>query len=394
MKDDYKRRRKVERPLITTLPDVDSSAVFTAVRQESLDTDSEHVIDITTQGPEFIATSSIEWWIQVYGLFNEDDTASFDLDSVSEISDDRVIPNKTRKALWRAVPRDPESELMGNIKFLAPDVLGFVRPETGTTSVSTWNVRTGQHLESIVLRGEYTFQDICKISDTEFFVGGAAGHLFSFEHEGGHNLRETGRIWKAHTDYINTISFHNGTIFTTSADWTARLWDATTKKRLAVLYHDGKVFHGAISDRYIVTSSNYSSTIWEKRELRIFRNSEGYPLTKILRAHEGLFAPTFLDGDRALCLLRGYIDDDGRPLVRNTFVVVDFENERMLAQLKVGCRSIGSYEVLSDGRLVATGGGGCRGVIATLPRELRRYIYPKKTEKQSNSRRRRMCTLM
>ncbi len=394
MKDKYKRRRKLERALVRTLPDVDLSDVFTPVHQESLDTDCTYIFDITTQGHEFIATSSEEWWLAVYGGSNEDSAASFDLDSVSEISDDAVIPNKTRKALWRAVPRDPQLTSLGNIKFLAPDVIGFVRPESSPTAVSTWNIRSGRYLETIALRGEYSLQTMCKISNTEFFVGGAAGHLFSFEHEGGCNMRETGRIWKAHAGYISSISFHNGIVVTTSSDWTARLWDRETKQRLSVLYHDGKVFHGAISDQYIVTSSQYGGSIWEKRELRIFRNSEGYPLTKILRTHDGMFAPALLDGGRVLCVLRGYRDENGSPLVRNTLAVIDFENERMLAQLKVGCRSIVWYEALSDGRLVVIGYDGCRGVIATLPRKLARLINPKTTGKQSRVGRRRLCTLM
>ncbi len=394
MKDDYKRRRKAERPLIRTLPDVDTSEMFTPVHQESLDTDCGCGFFITTQEQEFLVTCSDEWWLEVYGLCNEDTTASFDVDSVSEISDDAVIPNKTRKALWRAVSRDPELNLLGNIVFLAPDVVGLVQLEIRPATVSTWNVRSGQFLESIVLRGEYTYQTMCKISNTEFVVGCSTGHLFSFEHEGGKNLRETNRIWKAHADLISTISFHNGTIFTTSGDWTARLWDAQTKKRLAVLYHDEKVFNGAISDQYIVTCSRYGRSRWEKSELRIYRNSEGYPLTKILRSPEGMFSPTLLEGGRVLCILTSYKDEDGEPLVRDTLLAIDFENELMLARLKVGCRGIVRHKLLSDGRLIAIGHGGCRGVIATLPRDLTRLISPKTTEKLSKVRRRRMCTLM
>ena len=384
----------MERPLIRTLPDVDSTQVFTPVHQESLDMDCGFGFFISTQGQEYVATSCNAWWIQVYGLCNEDSVASLDLDAVSEISDDTVIPNKTRKALWHAVPRDPELSLLGNIIFLAPDVLGLVEPETTPAAVSTWNLRSGERLESVAVRGDGVFQTMCKISNTEFLVGGTRGHLFSFEHDGGHNLRETRRIWKAHGHYITTITFHDGTIVTTSADWTARLWDAETNKQLAVLYHDERVLCGAISDQYIVTCSRYGPSDWEKSELRIYRNSEGYPLTKILRTQEGLLKPTLLDGNRILCILAGHRDENYRPLVRNTLVVVDFENELILARLKVGCRAIVWYEVLSDGRLVAVGHGGCRGIIATLPRELIRLIRLKKTKKVSESEKRRMCTLV
>ncbi len=148
-----------------------------------------------------------------------------------------------------------------------------------------------------------------------------------------------------------------------------RLWDAKTKKRLAVLYHDERVFSGAISDDYIITCSRYGRPFWANSELRIYRNSEGYPLVKILRTREGVCYLRLLDGGRVLCILAGRRDEDGRPLVRHTLAVIDFENELMLTRLKLGCRSIVWYEVLSDGRLLAIGNGGCHGVIATLPRE-------------------------
>ncbi len=384
----------MERPLIRTLPDVALSDAYTPVHQEFLDTDCDGIVNITTQGQEFIATSSDEWWLEVYGLSDENNTASFLLDSVSEISDDAVLPKEARKALWRAVPRDPDVSLLGRITFLAPDVIGLVQLENRPAAVSTWNVRSGQYLGNIVLRGEYRYQTMCKISDTEFVVGGEHGHLFCFEHEGGRRLRETQCIWKAHTDCIWSISLHNGMIVTTSLDWTARLWDAETKKRIAVLYHDGDVLGVEISDQYIVTCSRYSQSTWEKSELRVYRNSEGYPLAKILRAHKGMFAPTLLDGGRVLCVLRDTRDEDGRSIFRDTLLIVDFENELVLAQLKVGCRGIIRYNVLPDGRLVAIGRQGCPGVIATLPRELTRLINPKLTEKQSKTGRRRMCTLM
>ncbi len=394
MKDEYKRRRKLEHPLIRTLPDVDLTNVFAPVYQESLDIDCIDAFFIATQGQEFIAISSDEWWLAVYGLCNESSTASFDRGSVSEISDDAVIPSKGRKALWRAAPRDPEVNSLANIIFLAPDVLGLVQLEIIPATVSTWNVRYGQMLESIVLRGEYRHQTMCKISNTEFVVGGEHGHLFSFEHERGYNLRETGRIWKAHSDLISSISFQNGTILTTSMDATARLWDAETKKRLATLYHDEMVYGSAMSDQYIVTCSRYHQNDWENSELRIYRNSGAYPLAKIVRPCGRMFAPTLLNDGRVLCILRGYRDEDGRSVARNTLAVVDFENEHILAQLKVGCRTIVWYEVLSDGRLVVVGHGGCRGVIVTLPRRFARLISPKTIEKQFEIRRRRMCVLM
>ncbi len=393
MKDAYKRRRKLERALIRTLRDVDSNDVFTPVHQVSLDTDCRSAFRMATQGQKYIVTCSEEWWLEVYAHCDENSAASFNLDSVSEISDDAVIPNKSRRALWRAVPRDPGLDYYGDVTFLAPDVLGLVELKTLPSAVSTWNVQSGQFLESVVLRGDYFYQTMCTISDTEFLVGGSQGDLFSFQHEGGLNLRETRRLWRAHADTISNISCHNGTVVTTSWDWTARLWDAETKKRLAVLYHNERVLDGAISEQYIVTCSRYGQSDWKNSELRIYRNGEGYPLTKILRTHEGLYVPKLLDGGRVLCILTGYEDENRQPAVRNTLVVVDFENERILAQLKVGCRSIVRYEVLSDGRLVVVGHGGCRGVIATLPRELARLISPKTTDKQSKIRR-RMCTLM
>ncbi len=278
--------------------------------------------------------------------------------------------------------------------FIAPDVLALVRVEAAPATVSTWNVRSGQFLETVLLHGRFSYQIMCKITNTEFVLGGDHGHLFSFEHEGGRNLRETKGIWKAHGSIIWTISFLGGTIVTTSVDATARLWAAETKRRLAILYHNYEVLSSAISDEYIVTCSRYSKCTWEKSELRIYRNSEGYPVMKILQTPEGLFTPTLLDGGRVLCIRRGYRDENTQCPVRYTLVVVDFENETMLAQLKVGCRGIVKNQVLSDGRLVAMGYGGCCGVIATLPRELARLICPKAMEDHSKLRRQRMCRLM
>ncbi len=384
----------MERALVRTLPDVDSSDVFTPVHQESLDMDCGSGVFVNTQEQEFIVTCSDEWWLEVYGLCEENSSPSLDLDSVSEISDGAVIPKKTRNALWRALHRDPEQFLFGNLTFLAPDVIGLVQLETAPSGASTWDVRSGQLLESIALRGELYYRSMCKISNTEFVVGCTEGHLFSFEHEGGCSLRETGRIWKAHTQIITDISFHNDIIVTTSTDRTARLWDAKTKKRLAVLYHDSIVLSGAISDQYIITCSRYGQSRYEESELRIYCNSEGYPLMKILRIREGIFTPTLLDGGLVLCILTTHKDENGEPLVRDTLLIVDFENELVLARLKVGCRGIVRYDVLSDGRLVVIGHGGCRGVIATLPRDLARLISPNTTEKQSKIGRRRMCTLI
>ncbi len=54
---------------------------------------------MSTQGQEFVATCSDEWWLEVYGLCKKERTVSLDRDSVSERSDDTVIPSKTRKAL-------------------------------------------------------------------------------------------------------------------------------------------------------------------------------------------------------------------------------------------------------------------------------------------------------
>ncbi len=92
---------------------MNSSDVFTAVHQESLHTDSKDIFNITTQGhelfmwryihDEYIATSSDEWWLEVYGLANGTSTASLDADSMSEVSDDAVIP-KRREMCFGAQP--------------------------------------------------------------------------------------------------------------------------------------------------------------------------------------------------------------------------------------------------------------------------------------------------
>ncbi len=393
MKDEYKRRRKAERGSIRTLSCADASAVFTPVHQESLCTSRECFWGVSAQGNELMATVSKEYGLEVYTLNNDDDNTLLDRDSMSEISDDALVPNARKRALFRTGRSGVVSDDFGSAIFVAQNVIGYVeRHKPGV--LSTWFVPSGQCLESVTFQDIRFSPNICKINDTEFAVSSEEGHLCIFAHVEGSNLHEAVRIWKAHSKLIRSVSFHKDTILTTSNDWSARLWNVKTKKRLAVLNHDQEVPRGSISDQYIVTCSHYGNYEWDRGELRIYGNKEGYPLVKILRAHLQIFQPILLDDARVLCIMRGAYDENGSPVVRNSLAVVDIENECVLAQLKVACRVIYCYHLLPDGRLVVSGTGGCRGIIATPPTQLRKLIVPTSARPQMKTRNPAMCVLI
>ncbi len=386
MKDDYKRRRQAERALIKRLPDVDPSLVHTSIHQEYLQVQFTYSASICTQGNDFLVVSSDSEWLRIFELHDGDTVFSFDTDSVSEISkfsDDRLIPKR-----WRipACHRVNEEEINStSVEFIAPDVIAFV--DVDKAKLSTWNVRSGTCLESKPFGGTLLGRHICKITD-EFAVGSDEGHVCIYGHEEGCNLEETGRIWKAHMDKITSLSCHGDILITTSNDWSARVWSLKSRKRLAVLNHDDIVYHTAVSQQYIVTCGQPGRPTEELGELRIYRNGDGYPLLKILHAHEEISRPLILDDNRIVFLLRDFVDENERPLTRNSILVFDIDGDCVRAALKVGCRYMYKFVVLTDGRIVVIGYGSCRGVIATFPRHVRKLIVPR------CSSRRRMCSLI
>lgn len=387
MKDGYKRRRKEEHHLIRTLPEVEPNLVLKPIHQESLDTDSECVIDVLVQEDEFIVMSTDKWLLEVYVLDKSVSVSELNPDSMSEISDDASMPTHCRKALWRAIPREgDDDEVLSSATFIAPDVICCITP----TDVSTWYVRSGEHLKSVTVRGGvHLLTAICKISDTEFVVGSTEGHMLFFNHNRGYDLHETKRVRKAHYDKIMSMAVHKDVIVSTSADWSARVWDVATKERFAIFKSCDNVVGVALSDEYIVTCS-YSES--DTGELRIYRNEGGYELLKILHLRTWVRKPKILSGGFILCRLFPSFHDGTVP--GNHLCVVDFHGERVLAKLKFGCRKVNDYEVLPDGRIIAVGLDGWFAVIATLPYRLRKLVASKRMNKDTNDRTQRNCLLM
>ncbi len=141
-----------------------------------------------------------------------------------------------------------------------------------------------------------------------------------------------------------------------------------------------------------MTCSHYNN--YEYGELRVYRNDDGYPLLKFFRSTEQFDKPLMLEHDRILCIMRGPKDENELPVDYNTIGIVDIVGGRVLARLKVGCRLLMDQTVLPDGRIIAVGRGGCRGVIATPPRRFRALVKLKTAEKQCEKESRGMCSLL
>ena len=373
MKDDYKRRRKAERHLIRTLADGGPNVMFKPVRQESLNVDCSVVTNVCTQGNEFIVTSTDKWWVQVYIYENKNAKFPLNPDLISETSDNELVPqSQTRKSFWCALPREIDIGNYGDLSFIAPDVVACIVPGT-PASLCTFYVRTGERLARVSVPGEHTWLRLSKIISSELVVGSDNGTLYFFSHDGGRNLKETARIWKAHLASVLSVLYHQGMLVSASTDWTVRLWDWKSKTRLAVLYHDQEVDDVAISDDHIVTCSRYSRVDFKKGEVRIYNNGDGFVLLKILRHTHFIGNVRIVSNKHIVCHRFGMKISYGE-FDRDFLVVIDIERECVVAQLKVGCRDIQDYVVLVDGRLVVVGAEGCNGVIARFSRHVRQLI--------------------
>ena len=386
MKDDYKRRRVAERQLIKTLPNVDPNDMSRPMRQELIDVNSNQVMDVSAQDNEFIVTIRNEWWIETYVIDEKSRDSMVSTDSLSEVSDDELVPQShIGKSLWCAMPREIGCGKYGALTFVSTDIIGCIIPDS-PASVCTFYVRTGELLAKVTVPGEHYLMCASKISDSKFVVGSDNGNLYFFSHDRGRNLKETSRIWKAHMLAIWELSCHKDIVVSVSADWTARLWDAESKERLAVLYHDQAVEDVAITDDYIVTCSRYSRVPFKKGEMRIYKNSGGYELLKILRHTHFMGIVKLVDNKRVVCQHFGLRNDDNEKIERDLIMVIDIDRECVVAQLKIRCRIIHDYTILADGRLLAVGTGGCRGVIATFPHRVRELICDKDTKRVLNRR--------
>ena len=391
MKDEYKRRRDAERHLIKTLPDGDPNIILKPIRQELIGADCNEVTNVCTQGNEFIVTSTDKWWVEVYILESKPSKLPLNTDSISEISDDELVPqHETRKSVWCAIPRKTTAQY-GDVTFVAPDLVGFVVPGT-PASVCTFYVRTGECVSNVSIPGAHFQLYVTKICDTEFVVASNNGNLYFFSHERGNNLQATSRIWKAHVSSILSVLYHKGIVVSASTDWTVRLWDLKSKKRVAILSHDQEVEDVAISDDFIVTCSRYGRTILKKGEVRIYKNSDGYQLLKILRHTHFMGSVKIVDNKRVICRRFAFRNHEFAMLESDFIMVIDIERECEVVLLKVGSRHMNARAILADGRLVVVGGGGCRAVIATFPRRVRELICDKGI--RGGPERRILCSLM
>ena len=373
MKDGYKRRREAERHLIKTLPDVDPNVIFTPTRQELIDVGCQ-VMDARAQGNEFIVTMNKEWWIEAYEISKNSRSPCVDIDLLSEVSDDKLVPqSQLGKSLWCAMPRAIDCAKYGDLTFAAPDIVVCIIPDTPPL-VCTFYARTGELLAKVNVSEMCSLTSVSKISDNEFVVGSENGNLYFFAHDEGRNLKETARVRKAHMDAIWSLSYYKDVVVSASADWTAQLWATQTKKRIAILHHDQAVEDVAIVSEYIVTCSRYSRMLFRKGEVRIYKNGDGYALLKILRHTHSVGNVKIVNHNHIVCQHFGPWTDNNEKIERDLIMVIDIERGCIVAQLKVGCRVIYDYTVLVDGRLVAVGSGGCRGVIATFPRRVRELI--------------------
>ena len=387
MKDGYRRRQKAEREYIRKIPEIDPKVKFIPIHQKCMDANYRYLVSAHSQGNNFILTSTSEMGLEMYEV-DDGLSESMDEDSMSEsskFSDRRLIPNQRIKPFWF-----PPMFM----RFVTSNIV--VGVSTGVNALVTYSVEPGHQLseciECVTVRDIILETLICKLNDREFAVGGIDSQLCIFEHEDGRNLREVKRIWRTHTKPMSSITAHNDIIVTTSLDWTARVWNAKTRNRMAILYHDQEVNYAAISDKYIVTSSRYGKSFWENGELRIYHNNDEFSLVRILRDREQIGRPIFVDDARILFRITG--DSHDFPIQRHSILIFCIETESILAQIKVGCRTIFGYSVLSDGRLVAVGTNGCRGVIATLPRQVRKLIKLDHSANKLKVQRRRMCTIM
>lgn len=387
MKDDYKRRRKAEREYIRRIPEIDPGVKIVPIHQKCMDVSCKYLMNVNAEGNEFIATSTNEIGLQMY---EADDglCESMHEDAISELSkfsDERLIPNRRIQPFW-------DSDMF--VTFLAKNVV--VGVELGASMISTWYVCKGHEIENIenhTSRGTQFNRFMSKLNEEEFIICSIDSNLITFKHENGKNLRETQTVWKPHMKSVTSISVHNDIIVTTSEDWTAKIWNVRTRERVHTLYHDQEVNNATISNKYVVTSSRYGRYYWGNGEIRIYNNTKNYSLFRILRDKEQIGHALIVNDSKIVFRLTNHRNGSFQ---RHHILIFDIDSESVLAQVKVGCRIIFGYTVLSDGRLVAVGSTGCRGVIATLPRRVRKLITPNSTVRNAVNveRRRRLCTLM
>ncbi len=389
MKDAHRRRQKAESVIAQPLPTMESGHTLHPTKQERLVMGGPQIGRMDVQRNDFIVTSNTSWAVNMYELGNEKYVESGDLESNhSYDGHDGIKADAARSPAWMKSPVDEET--MINVKFIANDIVACTY-ENG--SISTWCARTGAHLSRVKLRHMSFSWAMCKINDQQFVTGSLEGHVCVFTHRRGREVKEVKRIRKAHSEGIVSLAACDDFVVSASVDGTACLWDAKQWRRITTLHHNGPVYNCTVSQRYVMTNSAASfgcvlESIVEtiKRELRIYRIDEfveDCTLVKLYLADGGIWMPRFVGDDLFMCWLD---NEDRRELL--AFFKLDSESDLVVAQVKVGCLWVLDYALLDDGRLVACGDSRSSGVIATLPRALRKLITRETGVKQ------RFCTIV
>ncbi len=383
MKGKHIRRREAESKILKPLPTIEPNRIVHPTKQERLIKDGQKISRLDVQQNEFIATTSNNWAVSVYELDDEHiESECSDSEIVTE-SEETLEFSTNRSVAWKRIAVGEET--MNNVKFIAKSVVASTE-QNGC--ISTWCVRSAQRLDRVRMRNVEFRLAMCKINEEEFAVGNTQGDICLFTHNFGCQVKETKRIRKAHDKWICSLASCAHYVLSASFDGTARLWDTRSWGRIATFYHNGPVFNCDLSNRYAMTNSAdaFGRDITESRELRIYRiddNGQNCSLVKFYRAENGIWMPRFVRDDLFMC----WVDnEDRRELL--AFFKLDAESDCVVAQVKVGCLWVLDYAFLEDGRLVACGESWSRGVIATLPRGLRKMITRETGVKK------RFCTIV
>ena len=383
MKDKYTRRREAESKILKPLPTIEPNRTVHPTKQERLIKYGLEISRLDVQENEFIATTSNNWAVAVYELDDEHiESECSSSDTVTE-SDETLEFSINRSVAWKRIAVGDET--MNNVKFIAKSVVASTE-QNGR--ISTWCVRSAQRLDRVRIRNVEFSWAMCKISDEQFVVGDTQGHICLFTHNFGCQVKEIKRIRKAHDVWVSSLACCSNFVLSASNDGTARLWDSRNWRCIATFYHNGPVFNCDLSNRFAMTNSAdvFGPHITERRELRIYRidnNGQNCSLMKYYLAENGIWMPRFVRDDLFMC----WVDhEDRREFL--AFFKLDTDSDCVVGQVKVGCLSVLDYAFLEDGRLVACGDSRSRGVIATLPRGLRKLITRETCVK------RRFCTIV
>ncbi len=386
MKDEHRRRRKLEAQISVQLPDVDASVTLGPIKQVQLAEGGNSVMGrVDVQPNDFIVTSNSQWGISLYSTHARDDVPLDD--SNSSDSDDCLAPTTIRFPVSTNIPPEPDS--LNHPKFIARDVI-VCTEECGR--VSTWCARANVCLDSVTVERARFGWAMCVVSDTEFVVGEMEGHVCFFTHKHGSQLKHVKRIWKAHHKCVTSLVRHENYLVSTSSDGTARVWDMPNMRNLHTFYHDGPVFYCIATASYLLTCSESARDEYEKRnELRLFRNdSRTFPLVKLFWAGENLYLPKFINSNLVMFWRKCLSDGNDHDFL----FFFEIDTQSVLAQFKVHCRCVYDYAFLDHARMVVCGDQGSRGVIATLPRSLQRLVARESAKKSTTRANRRFCTIV